>query len=54
MSKSIIDAPVSVTGYLGQVRQLANPNRNPLGFLPTTTHEEAAMKSGSSGNRVGR
>ena len=44
MPEAIIDAPVDVTGYLGQVQQFADANRDALGFLPATAYEEAAMR----------
>ena len=44
MTEAIIDVPVDVTGYVDQVRQLADANRDALGFLPATAYEEAAMK----------
>ena len=44
MTDAIVDAPTEVTRYLDQVRQLADANRDALGFLPATAYEEAAMR----------
>ena len=44
MTDAIVDAPTDVTPYLDQVRQLADANRDALGFLPATAYEEAAMR----------
>ena len=46
MTEAIIDASADVTCYLNQVRQLADANRDALGFLPTTAYEEAAVRGG--------
>lgn len=44
MSDVIIDAPTQVAAYLGEVRHLADSDRDALGFLPASAYGEAAMK----------
>ena len=44
MTEAVVDAPAKVIRYLDRVRQLADANRDALGFLPATAYEEAAMR----------
>ena len=44
MTDAILDAPAAVAEYVDQIRQLADDNRDALGFLPATAYQEAAMR----------
>lgn len=44
MSESIITDPKEVKNYVGEIRRLADANKDALGFLPASVYRESATK----------
>ena len=46
MSESIVIDPNEIKTYVDEIRQLADANKDALGFLPASVYSESAMKGG--------